>query len=455
MLNLSNNRINHDVNQHELGTLNVLNTPKAGKWLAKWLLGIFLVLLVVMFVPWQQNIRGTGSVTTLRPENRPQTIETTIAGRIEKWNVREGEFVEKGDTIMVISEIKDKFFDPNLIFRLADQIDAKESSINAKSEKIVALDSQIEAIRMNMEYKLIQARNKIRQATLYIQSDSIDFEAEKINYQVALDQYNRFKQLYDSGNISLNKFQEYQLKLQQSQSKYVAKENKYMNSQNDLAIAQMDLNTIKADATEKMSKARSDMEATRSELFESRGSLAKLQNEYANIEIRNRQYHILAPQNGFVVKAIKAGLGQTIKEGEAVVTVMPDQPDIAVEMYVKAMDVPLLSRGRKVRLEFDGWPALQFSGWPSVAVGTFGGKIEVIDYVNSTDGKYRILVTPDEEEEPWPEQLRMGSGVYGWAMLDEVPVWYELWRQLNGFPPSLENAPDNGEGIKENVAVKK
>jgi hypothetical protein len=143
-----------------------------------------------------------------------------------------------------------------------------------------------------------------------------------------------------------------------------------------------------------------------------------------------------------VVKALKTGLGETIKEQEAVVTIMPDNPSVAVELYVKAMDVPLLTVGRHVRLQFDGWPALQFSGWPSVSVGTFGGTISVIDAVDSKAGKYRILVSPDENDTDWPRQLRLGSGVYGWAMLDDVPIWYEIWRQLNGFPPSLREQPD-------------
>ncbi len=169
------------------------------------------------------------------------------------------------------------------------------------------------------------------------------------------------------------------------------------------------------------------------------------------MQIRNDQYSIIAPQDGYVVKALKTGIGETIKEGEGVVTVMPENPDKAVALYVRPMDVPLLSVGRRVRLEFDGWPALQFSGWPSVAVGTFGGVVQVIDYVETSTkaGKYRILVIPnDDSDSDWPEQLRLGSGVNGFVMLDEVPLWYELWRLYNGFPPSLENEPGSGEAYE-------
>lgn len=442
MLNLSKNRIDKNIKQNELETLRVLQTPRASKYLARTIVGIFAILLIIMFLPWQQNIRGYGKVTAFTPENRPQRIETTIAGRIESWRVREGQFVTSGDTIMLISEVKDKFFDPNLLQRLQEQLEAKRASISAKEGKAKALRNQIEALKNTLKFKQNQFQNKIRQSELKVQSDSIDYEAEKINFKIAKDQFNRFKVLYDSGNISLNEFQSYELKLQESGAKVVAKENKYYNSQNDLAIAIVDLNTLAAEMMDKISKAEAELESTLAELYDAEGSLAKLNNEYSNMEIRNKQYHIVAPQDGYVVQALKAGIGEIIKEGEAVVTVMPESPDMAVELYVKAMDVPLISRGREVRLEFDGWPALQFSGWPNVAVGTFGGKVEVIDYVNSQNGEYRLLVTPDSEQETWPEQLRIGSGVYGWAMLDEVPIWYEIWRQLNGFPPSLEREPD-------------
>jgi hypothetical protein len=106
---------------------------------------------------------------------------------------------------------------------------------------------------------------------------------------------------------------------------------------------------------------------------------------------------------------------------------------MAVELFVKPIDIPLLSKGRKVRLQFDGWPAIVFSGWPDVSFGTFGGIVSVIDNIDS-NGKYRILVVPDPSDDPWPKQVRVGSGVYGWAMLNDVPIWYEIWRQLNGFP---------------------
>lgn len=394
-------------------SLRTLKTPLGPRVLAIFLLSILFLFICSLFLPWQQNIRGVGQMTALNPANRPQTVETVIAGRIQKWFVREGDLVKKGDTIVSITEVKEKYFDPQLLSRLSQQITAKESSLLSKNKKADALQRQIVALQQAMKLKVEQAKAKL--------------EAERVKFQNAENQFQRNKKLFDAGNIPLTKFQDMEYKFQGSQSEYLS--------------AKIELERTAAEYQDKISKAESDLNNTRAEAFDTEADIIKAKNELANTQIRSGQYQIVAPQGGYIVKAVKAGIGETIKEGEAICTIMPDVSDMAVEMYVKAMDVPLISKGRNVRIQFDGWPALQFSGWPSVSVGTFGGEVKVIDYVNSKPGEFRILVIPDKDDDKWPPQLRMGSGTKGWVMLDNVPVWYELWRQLNGFPPSLYSDP--------------
>ncbi|WKZ59769.1 MAG: HlyD family efflux transporter periplasmic adaptor subunit [Cyclobacteriaceae bacterium] len=414
MLNLSRNRVNKIIEQEKLYSLRAIKTPRAGRILARWLVVLGVIFLIILFVPWQQNVRGTGKVTAFDPINRPQTVQSAIAGRIQHWHVREGEYVEKGDTIITLSEIKDKYFDPELLTRLQEQINAKEQSLVAKEQKAAALLRQINALREAMQNKISQAKAKL--------------EAEEVRFKNAENQFQRNTKLFEAGNIPLTKYQEI--------------EYKYQGAQADFTNAKIELDRVEAEYLDKISKAESDRSNTQAEIFDTAADLAKLRNEFANMRIRNEQYQIIAPQDGVVVRAMLAGIGETIKEGEAVCMIMPlTEEDLAVELYVKAMDVPLITRGRKVRIEFDGWPALQFSGWPSVSVGTFGGEVKVIDYVNSKPGEFRLLVIPDRSDDPWPSQLRVGSGIKAWVMLDDVPVWYEIWRQLNGFPPSLYEAP--------------
>lgn len=445
MLQISNEKIKEYELEKKLYSLKTLNTPRSGKILARWLIGIGLFGFVVLFLPWQQNIQGNGTVTALNPKDRPQTIQTAIPGKIEKWHIQEGQYVTKGDTILTISEIKDEYFDPQLLTRLQEQLQAKEQSIQATKEKIKALDNQIAALQQGLTYSLQKAQNKLQQAQYKLISDSTEYQAEVVQNDIALRRFAGAESLYKNGLISLTDFETRKLKRQEVSAKLISLENKVLASRNEVLNAKVELSSISAEYADKIAKSQSDKSSAVSYLADADAEYSKLRNKYASVEVRTTQRSIVAPQSGFVVKALKAGLGETIKENDPVVTIQPDKPMKAVELYVKAMDVPLLSKGRTVRLEFDGWPALQFSGWPSVAVGTFGGKIAVIDYVNSQAGTYRILVTPDPNDQPWPEQLRMGSGVYGWAMLNDVPIWYEIWRQLNGFPPNLQSAPTEGE----------
>ena len=421
MLNLSPNSVQKKMPQEKLYSLRSLDTPLAGKILARWLMIIFALFFIILFLPWQQNIRGSGKVTALSPSNRPQTVETVIAGRIQIWKIKEGQFVNKGDTIALISEVKEKYFDPQCLQRLQQVITAKEQSLKSKDLKAKALQRQISALEDGMRTKIAQSKAKL--------------EAEEVKFNNFKNQYDRNKKLFEAGNIPLTKYQDI--------------EYKYQGSQADFTNAKIEIERVQAEYLDKINKAESDWNNTLADIADTQADLFKLRNELSNMEIRSQQYHILAPQAGFVVKATQAGIGETIKEGDPVCTIMPQSTDIAVEMHVKAMDVPLISKGRRVRIEFDGFPALQFSGWPSISVGTFGGTVEVIDYVNTKPGEFRILVVPDKTDTPWPKQLRMGSGIKGWVMLDDVRVWFELWRQLNGFPPSLYQEPVEEEHDKK------
>lgn len=448
MLNISDNKDNKRIEQKSI-LFKTLKTPGAGKVVAKVLVSVSLLFFVLLFFPWQQNIRATGKITAFSPSERPQSVESAIAGRIEAWHITEGQFVEKGDTILTLSEVKDDYFDPQLLFRTTQQINAKKQGIEAKKEKAQALERQIEALEELQVAKFEQAKNKLIQARFKLTSDSVDYEAEKVRFKNQENIFDRNRKRFDAGNIALTKFQELESKFQESKMKLVSSENKFLESKTEVINAQVNISGVQAEYQDKISKAISDLNNTNSEVFEAEAALAKLENQFANYEIRTNNYQLIAPQSGYVVKALKAGVGETIKEGESVAQVMPENPQLAVEMYVRAMDVPLIQAGRKARIEFDGWPALQFSGWPSVSVGTFGGEVQVIDRVNSVNGEFRILVTQDPNEEPWPEQLRVGSGTKGWVMLDNVPVWYEIWRQLNGFPPSLYSAPEESVLKKE------
>jgi multidrug resistance efflux pump len=437
MLNISKNKLNHKIDLTTYGSVQRVSTKRHYRHFNRFLLGAAILGFIFLFLPWTQNIRGKGALTTLKPDQRPQTIQSPIPGKIEKWYVQEGDYVEKGDTILFISEIKNEYFDPRLVERTGMQINAKEMSVNSYEGKVTALNNQIGALANGRILKLEQARNKLLQSKLKVKSDSIDLEAAETNLRIAERQYERMVQLQDEGLFALTDVEEKKLKLQETQAKIISQENKLLASKNEVINATIEINSVQAEYVDKISKAESDMRTAQSSQFDSEAQVTKLENELTNYEMRNDLYYIRATRSGLVNRMLKAGLGETIKEGEELVSVMPKIYDKAVEMFVAPIDLPLVHKGEKVRIQFDGWPVIIFSGWPNASYGTYGGVVFAIENFMSTNGKYRVLLIQDPDDQAWPDELRVGSGTNTIALLEDVPIWYELWRQINGFPPNF------------------
>jgi multidrug resistance efflux pump len=445
MLNISDNSVKGRITEAKYVSFSKVKSKRNKRVLARLIVAFLLMVVGISFLPWTQTVRGDGFVTSLQPEQRPQTINSTIDGRIEAWFVREGQYVAKGDTIIHISEIKDEYFDPNLLARTEEQIVSKELSVNSYQEKVFALDAQIQALRSTLVLKMEQAANKVLQSRFKVQSDSMDMEAAITNLHIAERQYDRTRQLQDEGLKSLTDLENRRLKQQEAQAKEISSENKLLSSRNELLNAKIELTNLTNEYNEKISKAASEKYASLSSRYDGEATVSKLNNQLSNYEARQRMHHILAPQSGYITKAIVTGIGETIKAGDGLVSIMPADYELAVEFFIEPYNLPLMSVGSRVRLIFDGWPALIFSGWPGASTGTFGGEIIAIDNFISPNGKYRTLVAPDPNEVAWPNALRIGSGAQGMELLNDVPIWYEIWRQLNGFPPTYyqREAPEN------------
>jgi multidrug resistance efflux pump len=360
MLNISKESIENEYIERRVYAFRLLQTPRSARNFAKVLVGLFAFGLLTLFLPWTQNIPASGKVTAFFPKDRPQEVPAVIGGRIQQWYVQEGQFVNQGDTLLRIGEIKPEYFDPDLLERLREQVVAKE-----------ALKQRLPVLRQAANLSLQKAENKVKQYRLKVSSDSSNYQAQLVDFQLAENQLRRYDTLYQKGLISLTDYQKRQLKYQESQAKLIKAENDYLGSQQEYLNALIELSSIRAEYREKILKAEAELRNYESYLANAQLELAAYRNKYASTVIRNENYYILAPQSGYVVKAMSQGIGEIVKEGEPVVQIQPARPQKAVELYVKAMDVPLITPGREVRIEFAGWPAFQFSGWPSVSVGTF------------------------------------------------------------------------------------
>lgn len=218
----------------------------------------------------------------------------------------------------------------------------------------------------------------------------------------------------------------------------------------DVVNARLNLSKLEADTSAALNRVAADVQSARESAAKNSGDVRKVDIDLGNLTVRRTQQEVRAPRDGRIVRLMKVGAGATVKAGDQLAVLAPDTPDRAVELYLADNDVPLVKVGSPVRLQFAGWPSLQFDGYPSAAIGTFGGRVAVIDAVDDGSARYRVVVKPDRHrlatgklDQPWPEPdlLRPGAEVAGWVMLDKVPLGFELWRQFNGFPASRMTRP--------------
>jgi multidrug resistance efflux pump len=207
----------------------------------RWLIAASVLGAIILLLPWTQNIRGKGQLTSLQPSNRPQSIQSVIGGRIEKWYVTEGQLVHKGDTILHISEIKDEYFDPQLLNNVQNQIGQKESAVGSYMQKVSALDSQIDALNQNLSLKLSQQKIKIQQLQIKITTDSNEWVVARRNLGIAEEQFKRFEDLNKQGLISETDLEQREVSVQNARAKALDTENKWMMARQENINARTEL----------------------------------------------------------------------------------------------------------------------------------------------------------------------------------------------------------------------
>lgn len=205
-----------------------------------------------------------------------------------------------------------------------------------------------------------------------------------------------------------------------------------------MGVAQRDVGRMQQLYGEGLAPRR-DLELAQIKVADYGAKVAKSLADRNRLDINiNRQsvQMIHAPRDGRILRILGGDNATMVKEGDVIATFAPEQAVRVVELYVDGRDVPLIHQGRPVRMEFEGWPAIQFSGWPSVAVGMFDGQVRTIDVSASANGLFRVLVEQKPGARPWPKEpfVRLGAKVRGWVMMDTVSSGYELWRLLNDFP---------------------
>lgn len=410
--------------------LRLVTSPHLPRRIAKGLLAALAVTLVgLLFVPWQQTVRGSGQVVAYAPLERQQVVQANIDGRVHRWGdgIREGVSVVKGQEILEIRDI-----DPQALQRLESQQAATREKATATAEMSQAYKSKLDAVIDGQRSAIAAAEQEVAMAEQKVEAERQGLIAAEAAEAQLKTYYIRQKQLLNEKlkspqeiEIAHRKFLESQAKLEQAKAYLASALSGLSAKEAQLIQKQREAEGYIATARAEHHKAQGDLSLAKKELTEIDGKLAKQRNQI-----------VVAPRDGTIVRLLANEGGEIVKSGDPLFVLVPESADRAVEMLISGNDVPLVSPGRQVRLQFEGWPAVQFAGWPSVAVGTFGGEVVNIDATDNGKGQFRILVRPTQTTE-WPSDryLRQGVRANGWVLLNQVGLGYELWRQLNGFPP--------------------
>jgi adhesin transport system membrane fusion protein len=378
--------------------IELLGSPKVHRRLAYslWLILVISAIFLV-FVPWQQSVVGSGRVTSFTPQARPQTVESAISGRIMRWYVKEGDRVEKGDTIVVLADINVNFMDSEMIERMR----------MLRNRTFAAQEQSIES-----------ALQRRKQAEQRYEAARARYNNTKVEIETARIRSNRADTLFGQDLVSRREVESAQLALQKATADSVS-------AMAGLLAARQDIEMFSAEEERIINQAYSTMH--------------EMDIRVANAEQRKGAGVVTAPISGTIVRIERYGEGMMVKEGTPLALIVPSGDDRAVELYVGSMDAALIEPGRLVSLQFSGFPAFQFSGWRNIQVGVFHGRVKVVDATDDGSGRFRVLVVPAEGKEyiDWPSNryLRQGTDATGWVLLDEVSIGYELWRQMMGFPP--------------------
>lgn len=390
----------------------------------------FLSVLILLYVPWQQTTMGFGRVVAYAPLDRQQVIESPISGRVVKWHVHEGTRVKKGDPIIDISDN-----DPNFISRIREERNALLQRLEAARSREDNIRSRIISLRSSKGSAVSAADSRRMMAKDRVRASEQAVDAAKAALKTANLNLDRQKQLWEKGLTSKRTLELAELDhanaetgLDRAKATYDAavKEERALNS---------DTGKVQQDAEASINDAQASLASAQSEVARVLEELPKLEARLS----RQENQEVFAPRDGTIMRILVNPDTQQVKEGDGVAILVPDAEDKAVELFISGNDIPLVGEGRKVRLQFQGYPVLQISGWPETAVGTFGGVVKLVDITDNGSGNFRVLVIPDRDDRQWPSSryLRQGVRAKGWIFLNRVSVGYELWRRFNDFPPNL------------------
>jgi BMFP domain-containing protein YqiC len=259
-------------------------------------------------------------------------------------------------------------------------------------------------------------------------------KAQLNSYEIELSNFKRIKQLYKEHIESKRNYE-------RAQNSYISAKTKLEKINIDIEVQKRHLTMIGQEKSQFLKEIENNIRSIDNSILSALNRLNVVQREQEqqlSHIARFEKSEVLAEKDGYAMRILKNDKNTYIKKGEAVIQFSPDVRERSVLLKISDFNMPLIKEGLTVRIRFHGWPVLHIPGWPIIRFGTFGGIIKKVDPILHEKGYYYAYIVEDPNE-PWPpqDQLRVGTSSTVWVALSNVPIWYQLWRLMNAFPPNM------------------
>lgn len=358
---MSNNKLNNDVKQSDLGLINDLNaalqTETHNRSFAVIILFlIFLVVFVIWtyFSPLEEVTRGQGSVI---PSSREQIVQSLDPGIISEIKVKEGDIVEKGQIILTLDDTRS-----SAILRESEakvqNLEGIVARLQAEAYGIpLRFDDEIPADVQEREQAAYVARRRAMQDTVAGLTQSKALLDREISIVTPM--------------VKRGVMSEVELLRMQRQSSELA-----------LQISERK-NRYAADANNELVQMES-------ELAQARENMAMRADPVERSQLR-------APMRG-VVKNIRINtVGGVVQAGQDILEIVPLDGQLIVQAYISPKDVAFIRTGQEA--------LIKVSAYDYALYGGLEGKVTLISpdtlqddrrpselKLNPDQAYYRILV---------------------------------------------------------------
>ena len=394
-------------------------------------LAIIIVIVSILWLPWQQTVKGVGTLTALNPNERNYKVVSTLDGFMEALYVKENQYVEKGDKLFTLRDLDENYEDKlsNIEQEYSHRLRNEKSRHLNLSDNLSQEKKNIKIKKEVYDTKIKQLKNSLNALKQQKKALNNQFKIEKI-------QLSRVERLFEQGieskrNFELKEFNTLQIKAKLE--KIVAD---IKNIYNDLIIT-------RKEKAHFINESELTLNNIQNKILTTESSMNKLKQDTDKNSIKLSRYSsrdIVAKSDGYVMRVYQSDSNRLIKKGDEILYFAPKVSDRTILLKVPIFNMPLMKEGLKVRIMFYGWPAFNISGWPEISHGTYEGVVKSVEHTSHIKGSYYALVVEDPTQ-PWPDEklLRIGTESTLWVRLEKVTIWYELWRLFAAQPPKMNN----------------